>query len=330
MKIDVHSHFIPRECLGLTDAKGRTYGPTIGKDASGQEVMVVGGRSFGPIISQLCDPERRLRDIERMGLDMQVISILPFSFFYDIDPDLCLTFCRRANDGIAQIVRAYPGKFVGIATVPMQNVRRAIPELERSVECLGLRGVEIGSNIAGKNLDEQEFWPFYAKVQALDVPIYVHPTNVAGADRMQKYWLRNLVGNPLETSLAIGNIIFGGILEDFPELKFLFSHAGGFVPFIRGRLDQGYRAVAECQSIPKPPSEYLKLMYFDTVIFFGPALAYLVDTVGPHRVVLGSDYPFDMMDLDPVATVRNAPAISPASKEMILGRNAFHLLKLTG
>jgi len=292
-------------------------------------VLVFGGRSYGPMVSQLCDPERRIQDIVRMELDMQAISILPFSFFYDIDADLAQSFCQKANNGIAEVVRSYPDRFVGIATVPMQDVGKAVLELERAVQDLGLKAVEIGSNIAGKNLGEKDLRPFYEKVQALDVPIYVHPTNVAGTDRMQRYWLRNLIGNPLETSLAIGNIIFGGILEDFPTLKFLFSHAGGFIPYVRGRLERGYRSVAECHSIVKPPSEYLKLMYFDTIIFFGPALAYLAETVGPDKVVLGSDYPFDMMDPDPVATVRTAPAMSEANREMILERNAVHLLKLS-
>jgi len=330
MKIDLHTHFVPRDCFDMTGRDGRNYGPTIGKDASGQEVLMVDGKSFGPIVAQICDPERRIQDMDRAGLDMQAISISPLSIFYDIDAEQELSFCQRHNNGIAEVVRAYPHRFVGMATVPMQDVDKAVVELERAIHELRLKAVEIGSNINGKNLDEPEFWPFYEKAQELDIPIYVHPLNVAGADRMQRYWLANLIGNALDTSIAIASIIFGGVLERFPRLRFLFSHAGGFSPFMRGRWEHGYQYVPECRSIPKPPSEYFKLIYFDTVIHFSPALAYLVNTVGPDKVVPGSDYPFAMGDLSPITTIRNTPGISAASKEMILEHTGVQLLKLEG
>lgn len=328
MKIDLHAHLIPRDCLDMTDKNGRKFGLTVGKDAAGQEVLMTAGGSSSTTVAQMCDPRKRIQHMDRIGLDMQVISVAPTNIFYDFDAEEGLAFSRRYNDGIAEVVRAYPNRFLGMATVPMQAVDEAVLELERAVRELGLKAVEIISNINGKNLDEAEFWPFYQKAQELDILVYVHPMRVAGADRMRKYWLANLIGNPLDTSIAVASVIFGGVLEKFPRLKFLFSHAGGYAPFIRGRWEHGYQFIDECRSIPKPPSEYFKLLYFDTIIHYGPALAYLVDTVGADKVVLGSDYPFAMGDLDPIATVRNATGISAADKELILERTSATLLGL--
>jgi len=328
LKIDLHAHFIPRDYLNITDREGHKYGPAIGKNASGEEVLMIGDRLAGPVLAQVCDPERRIRDMDGTGLDAQAISISPTNVFYNINDEDGLDSSQKYNDAIAEVVRAHPDRFVGIATVPMQNVSEAVQELERSVHELGLKAVEVLSNINGKNLDEPELWPFYQKAQDLDIPIFVHPHNVAGADRMRKYWLANLIGNPLDTSIAIASIIFGGVLESFPRLKFLFAHAGGFAPFIRGRWERGYRFVDECRSTPKPPSEYFELIYFDTVVHFGPALKYLIDTVGDDKVVLGSDSPYVMGDLDPVITLSNIAGISAASREKILEYNSVALLKL--
>ncbi|MDP3878728.1 MAG: amidohydrolase family protein [Dehalococcoidales bacterium] len=328
MKIDLHAHLIPRDCLDMTDKNGRKFGLTLGRDASGREVLASAGRPSSTTVAEMCDPEYRIQDMDKIGLDMQVISVAPTNIFYDFDAEEGLGFARRYNDGIAEVVRDYPDRFLGMATLPMQAVDKAVLEMERSVRELGLKAVEIISNINGKNLDEPEFWPFYEKAQEMGVLIYVHPMRVAGADRMKKYWLANLVGNPLDTTIAVASIIFGGILEKFPRLKFLFSHAGGYAPFIRGRWEHGYQYIDECRSIPRPPGEYFKQIYFDTIIHFGPALAYLVDTVGADKVVLGSDYPFAMGDPDPVATVRNAPGIPAADKELILERTSAALLGL--
>ena len=312
----------------MTDKEGRKCSCYAAKDASGQEILMAEGRSQGPIVAQVCDPKRRIQDMDKIGLDMQAISIIPNDVNYDVDASLGLKFAQKQNNGIAEVVRAYPDRFIGMATVPMQDASLAVQELERAVRELGFKAVEIISNVKGKNLDEPEFRPFYQKVQELDIPIYIHPHNVAGADRLQKSELTNLIGFPLESSIAAASIIFGGVLESFPKLRFLFSHAGGYVPYIRGRWEHGYYFRKECRTIPKPPSEYVKLMYFDTIIHFGPALAFLVDTVGADKVVLGSDYPADMGDMNPVDTVRNAAGISAASKEMILEHSSARLLNL--
>lgn len=261
MKIDMHAHFIPRDCYDMTDRKGHNYGPTIAKDSPGGETLIDGGLSLGPVTALMSDPETRLHEMDRMRMDMQVVCMSPLSIDYSIDSEDAISFCQRQNNGIAELVTAYPDRFLGMATVPMQDMSKAVPELERAVQKLGLKGVEILSNVNGKDLDEPEFLPFYRKAQELDTLIYVHPHKVLGsADRMRKYWLAALFGNPVDTSLAIASIIFGGVLEKFPRLRFLFSHAGGCVPYVIGRWDHGYRASEICRTIPKPPSEYFKLI----------------------------------------------------------------------
>jgi aminocarboxymuconate-semialdehyde decarboxylase len=192
---------------------------------------------------------------------------------------------------------------------------------------LGMKGVQISTDVNGKNLDSHELRPFYEKAQELGAFILCHPNNPPGMEIMKKYHLHNLVGLPFRTSLAIASLIFGGVLKYLPGLKFCFSHAGGFAPFQRGRWEHGYRVRPECKEfISNPPSEYFKLLYFDTVTHYVPALKYLIESVGSERVLLGSDYPFDMADPNPVATVNSVESISPTEREMVLGRNAVRLL----
>jgi aminocarboxymuconate-semialdehyde decarboxylase len=328
MKIDLHAHFRPDVSYEIVDAKGRKSGPTITKNNSGKKVIVVGKRVRAA--NPASDPKEYIRDMDRIGLDMMALSVLPPYIFYDVNSDDGLTIARRQNDALAEVVQANSDRFVGMATVPMQDARKAASEVERAIRDLRFKGVEIAASVNGKNLDEPEFRPFFEKVQELDVPIFVHPIApiAAGVERMQKYFLENLIGNPLETTLAVASIIFGGVLEDFPRLKFVFAHSGGYTPFIRGRWEQGYQFVAKCRSVPRPPSEYLKMMYFDCLNHFEPALAYLVDTVGPDRVVLGSDYPADMALFDTVSHVRNAAGISASDKEKILEVTGPRLLGL--
>ena len=313
----------------MTSKAGVKYDESIVKDSSGRELFVgFAQRLEPPFAQQMYDPRRRIEDMDRIGLDMQVISMAP-SFHYSIDADSALSFTRRENDSIAKVVSAYPDRFIGIATVPMQDMDKAIKELERAVHELGMRGVEILSNINGKDIGEQEFWPFYEHAQALGIPIFVHPHQTDKAKRMQKYFLTNLIGNPLETSLAIASIIFEGVLETFPRLKLIFAHGGGNIPYIRGRIEHGYQAIAEChKAIPKPPSEYLKLVYFDTITHSAPALSYLIETVGDERVMLGSDYPFPMGASNPIQSVRNLTDLSPRSEEKILGNTAADLFRV--
>jgi aminocarboxymuconate-semialdehyde decarboxylase len=287
------------------------------------------GQSAGPVAQKLCNPEQRIKDMDATGVDMQILSPAPPSSYYNLEAEACLWFSRRQNDGIAQTVKEYPERFLGIGTVPLQAADMAIAELDRAVNKLGLRGLQILSNVAGRNLDAPELMPFYKEVEALDVPIFIHPSNVAGADRIKKYYLRNLIGNPLDTTIGAAHIVFGGVLDKYPNLKFILAHGGGYLPYQRGRWEHGYEVRPEGKEVIKhPPSHYIPLLYFDTITHFAPALEYLIATVGADRVVMATDYPYDMGDATPVETVKSLKNVSNEDKEKILGGNAKRLFKL--
>lgn len=279
----------------------------------------------------LMNLDQRLADMDRVGVDMQALSIAPDLYFYNIETEPAVELCRAQNEAIAGVVQEHPDRFVGLATIPLQSVDLAIDELERAVGELGLRGIQIGTNVNGKNLDEKEFWPFYQTVQKLGIPIMLHPISAAaaGADRLRRYSLGNFIGIPFESAIAGSSIIFGGVLKDFPQLKFFLVHAGGFLPYQRGRLEHGYSMRKEPKVIiDHPPSKYYRLLYFDTVAHDQKTLAYLIDSTGSDRILLGSDHPFDMADPDPVKHVKQLTTISEEDRERILGRNAAELFKL--
>jgi aminocarboxymuconate-semialdehyde decarboxylase len=211
----------------------------------------------------------------------------------------------------------------------MQDSAKAAAELERAVTKLGLRGAEIASNISGRYLDDPGFEPFWRAAEALDAPIFVHPNQVVGADRMSDYNLANLIGNPTDTSLTFAKLIFGGVLERFPRLKFLLAHAGGFLPYTWGRLERGYRIQdSVAAKISKPPSEYVKRLHFDTITHSRMALEYLIENFGAEQVLMGSDYPYDMGEPEPVAALR-ATRVGAEKIEQIAAANACKLLRIS-
>ncbi len=327
--IDVHAHMIS---LGRpeTEEKYKAIMPYLSRDAAGREVLALRDKQTYLLPEYLYRPELRLPEMDTAGVDIQVLSMMVPLARYDVDPELGSGYSRIQNDAIAKVVKTHPDRFVGLATLPLQDPRAAAEELERAMGELGMKGAEIGTDVNGKNLDWPELWPFYTKAQELGAFILVHPGVPPGAGQMQDYCLYNLIGYPFVTSLAIASLIFGGVLEDFPKLKFCFAHAGGFVPYQRGRLEHGYRVKGECRGkISKPPSDYLRLLYFDTVTHYLPALEYLIRTAGADKVVLGSDYPFDVCDADPVKTVDLLESISYTEKRKIWGENAAQLLGLS-
>jgi aminocarboxymuconate-semialdehyde decarboxylase len=194
---------------------------------------------------------------------------------------------------------------------------------------LGLRGVEIGSHVNGRNLDDRGLWPFYGRVERLGVPIMIHPAEPPGRDRLSRYQLVNFIGFPLETTIAGASLIFGGVLKDFPNLKVYFVHGGGFLPYQRGRFEHGYEVREDPKTnIKKPPSQYFKLLYFDALTHDQQAMEYLISSVSPRKVMLGTDYPADMTDPDLVGKIQRVRTISESDKERILWGNAAELFKL--
>jgi aminocarboxymuconate-semialdehyde decarboxylase len=330
--IDIHCHIIPESCLPMeaVGADGRTYGFRAEPDVNGVLCPVSNGRiNRNGEVEQLWDIERRLRDMDRAGVDFQVLSPSPFLFFYNLPAPECQQGARRVNTAIAKIAAERPDRFRGMATVPMQDPELAVFELQHAINELGLHGLEMCSNVAGKNLDEPLFRPFFETVQHLDVPIFVHPSNVAGGDRLRRYYLGNLIGNPLDTAICIASLIFAGVFDTYPRLKMVFAHGGGHASFVVGRWNHGHTVRPECQSLPKPPVEYLKRLYYDTLCHDTRALQYLIATVGASQIVLGTDYPFDMGDTQPLTTLANLEGLSDQDRANMYGETAAKLYKIS-
>jgi len=274
---------------------------------------------------------RRIAMMEERGVDVQVLSVTPGNFCYTAPPEAGAAISRAQNDVIHGMVTDNPDRFIGSATVPLQDAEAAGQELDRAVKDLGFTSVEIGTNVNGANLDSPALEPFYDKAEALGVPIIVHPVNNAGADRMTRYYLGNTVGNPMETTLAIGSIIFGGVIERHKGLRFCWAHGGGFLPYQIGRLDHGYRVREEARAnIRKPPSEYLDVMYYDTITHDEPALSFLIKRMGADRVLYGTDFPWDMGEYDSIPMINGMSSLSDEDKARVLGENSARLFKQDG
>jgi aminocarboxymuconate-semialdehyde decarboxylase len=229
---------------------------------------------------------------------------------------------------MAAAVQARPESFLGLAAVPMAEPEAAPAEIERAINELGLHGVEIGTNVLGNNLDDPALLPVFEKVAELGVPMFIHPLNVLGGDRLARYQLDNLIGNVTDTAVAAASLIFGGVIARFPDLKVYLSHGGGSCPYVRGRWDHGWRVRQMDSAIDHPPSDYLRGFYYDALTHSPDALAFLVAWAGASHVMLGTDYPFDMGDSSPVATIEANPALSDADKAAILGESAAALFDL--
>jgi aminocarboxymuconate-semialdehyde decarboxylase len=270
----------------------------------------------------------RLSIMDQQGIDMQVLSPAGSYFFYWMAAADSLEYARWLNDRLADAAAKFPRRFVALASVPMQEPLRAAAELERVVSRLGFRGAEIASNINGRYLDDPALEPFWQAAQALDAVIFIHPNQVVGAERMKDYNLTNLIGNPTDTSLAVAKLIFSGVLERFPRLILLLAHAGGFLPYTWGRLDRGYTIQnSGKRNISKAPSDYVKLLYFDTITHSPMALQYLIGNFGADRVLLGSDYPYDMGDPEPLTSLSSSH-LDPTQMQQVAGANArklFHI-----
>lgn len=324
----MHAHVILPECQklvqGLMSPEMEPF--TYFADAETNAYQVDHMKS---IMAQATDPEVRLAEMDRMGIDIQAISVAPVGYFYWTDPELGLDLARMQNDNIAKIVADHPDRFVGMATVPMQDVRAAINELKRCVRELDFRGVEINTNVMGLDLDDPRFRPFFATAAELDVPVLLHPNGFTGGERLRKYYLTNVIGNPLDTTVALSRIIHGGVLEELPGLKIVAVHGGGYLPFYSSRMDHSYEQRPEGRHhISRPPSTYLKQIYVDGLVFDAEHLEFLITKMSPSHVVIGTDYPFDMGYYEPLKQLDLVCGLNDQDRDSIRGRTAAELLKL--
>jgi aminocarboxymuconate-semialdehyde decarboxylase len=329
MNIDIHGHVVVREILH-SDAHPQSWRPVISRAPNGWQMVHLDHIVDGPIPREITEWPKIIENLDAVHVDVMAVSPAPFLFFYDLDGPAGYDACRVQNDAIAQAVAQYPGRLVGLGIVPLQDIGLAVKELERIANRLKFPGIEVRTNVNGAYLGEEQLRPFWEAVQALDLFVFVHPNRpLIGQSELDDYYLINLIGNPIETTRSIADIVFSGVLEAYPRLKLCFAHAGGTVPYIRGRWEHGYHVRGEPKvRIERPPSDYLELLYFDCITHWVPALEFLVSTVGADRVLLGSDYPFDMSLADPVRFVKGASGLSEADRQKVLGRNAGHLLKL--
>ncbi|MEM7533065.1 MAG: amidohydrolase family protein [Chloroflexota bacterium] len=328
--LDVHCHFFPQAFLDAA-RKPNSLQASIELRDDGQEHLICAGNFDHPLTPDFYAAEQMIADMDRTGVTMSAITSAPPTLSYWAEPDAARELASRLNESIAERVQQHPDRFLGLAAVPFQDIDASIVEAKRAVNELGLHGFQIGSNVGGKNLDHPDFFPFFETVAELDVPLFVHPYIPAGVERMQDYYLHNLIGMVGETGLAIATFIYGGVLERLPSLKVIFAHAGGVFPYIVGRMDHGYKVrTEECtKAIPNPPSHYMQQIYFDCMSFNPRALRYLVDMVGADHVLVGSDYPFDMGPIGgPVKEVQSNPYLSDDEKAQICGMTAASLFRL--
>ena len=317
--IDVHAHMLTEETIRLLQRESPKAAPKLSDVDDQFGTLDVAGSVYRHFPRGGWDLDRRFRDMAAAKVDMQVLSVCPQTFLYAQPPALAAAFARIQNEQLAKLVKTHPGRVQGIATVPMQAPQQAADELRHAMTVLGLRGMQIGSNIAGKNLDDPELEPVWAAAAELGTFILLHPINVAGMDRLGSYYLNNLIGNPLDTTIAAACLVFSGVLERHPSLKICLAHGGGFVPYQAGRFLHGWHVRAEPKKkLPKPPTDSLQRFYFDTIVHSKEVLEFLVGNAGADRVLLGSDYPFDMGMPDGVLQVRNL-SLPAAEQASILG-----------
>ncbi|MCE2868727.1 MAG: amidohydrolase family protein [Gammaproteobacteria bacterium] len=301
LRIDTHAHYLPRDWPDLATKYGDNRFPVIHHGEDGRHRIYKDGKFFREIWPKTWDPQERIDDYARFGIQVQVISTVPVMFSYWAPAHQALELHESLNDHMAETCRDFPAHYAGIGTVPLQSPRLAIQEMERCVEQLGLCGVQIGSHINDWNLDDPELRPFFEAAQDLDAAILVHPWDMMGTDSMPKYWMPWLVGMPAEQSRAACALIFGGVLQQFPHLKVMLAHGGGSFPYTIGRIEHGFKMRPDLVATDNPhnPRDYFKQLYFDSCVHDDRALRYLLDTVGTERVMLGTDYPFPLGEQEP-------------------------------
>ena len=315
MVIDPHAHILPRNFI--EDVRAGKFGPALSIEPGGKwELLITRGRVLGkdrvhrnPLPVRTYDVDLRLKDMDATGVDRQILSVVPPCMYYSFDAGLCREIASSFNDRLAELARTYSERFSCMATVPLQDPPAAAKELERAA-VLGHSGVQIGSNVAGKNLDDPALDIFWQKLVSLDIPVLIHPIDVLGLeDRLKDYYLSNLIGNPLDTSIAAATLIFGGVMDRFPALKVLLCHTGGFTPWIRGRWQHGYAEREEPKGRgARPPEAYFQKFYYDTIIHNADCLEFAWKTLGADQIVFGTDYPFDMGDLGPAQESQDSRA----------------------
>ena len=326
--IDIHTHILPENIPNFREKFG--YGGFVSLEHHKPccAKMMMDDKFFREVDDNCWSDEVRIKECDDQGVNVQVLSTVPVMFSYWAKDEDTLTVAEFLNDHIADIVKRNPKRFIGLGTVPMQNAALAIQELIRC-KGIGLRGIQIGSHINDWNLDRAELFPIFQKCEELEMSIFVHPWDMMGKEKMEKYWLPWLVGMPAETSLAICSMIFGGVFERLPNLKVAFAHGGGSFPATIGRIEHGFNVRPDLCAIDNKvnPRDYLGNFYLDSLVHEPKMLEFIVDMMGEDKICLGTDYPFPLGELEPGKLI-NEMSYTNAKKSKLLAENALNWLGL--
>jgi aminocarboxymuconate-semialdehyde decarboxylase len=329
--IDVHAHLTPQCFWQATEKGGDWHTLKREKDERGQEQAIVGGRRQVLPPRARWTPAERIADMDSLGVDVHVVSPYVGFYNYHLDTKIALATSRATNDEISAMTKAWPKRFAGLGTLPMQDVKAAIGELERCMTQIGLKGVEINDHVNGRTLEEPEFRPFWKAAEQLGALVFFHQGGeTLVSPRTKRYHLPNTVGNLVDRAVTFATLVSGGVMDECPDLKIVLGHGGGYTCFGIGRMDHGWQVRTEARAhIQQPPSAYLRRFYYDCIVYTESALRFLIDTVGADRVVFGTDWPYDMALDWPVSWILAMESLTQPEKEAILWRNLERLLGLT-
>ena len=330
MKIDLHTHILPKNWEDLKSKYG--YGGWVRLEhfKKGCARMMIDNKFFREIQENCWDEETRIRECDSMNIKMQTLSTVPVMFSYWAKKLDALDISQFLNDHIAEIVIKYPKRFSGLGTIPMQAPNLAAIELQRCMLDLGLRGIQIGTNVNGINLDDEMFYPIWEMAEKTGASIFVHPWDVMSKERMQRYWMQWLVGMPSETTISIMSLIFGGVIDKFPNVKFCFAHGGGSFLTTFARIRHGFFARPDLMQLntEKDPIDYIKNLYFDTLVHDPIVLNLMINMVSENQIALGSDYPFPLGELYAGELVESMTELSNETKQRLLSGTALEFLNL--
>jgi aminocarboxymuconate-semialdehyde decarboxylase len=327
--IDVHAHFFPETFIRVVEEAGASFGAGVDRSNPRGPVLVVGGSRTAVLEARYWDLDLRIRSMNRQGVAVQALS-LTAPMVYWADGATGARLAASFNDAASAAHVAHPDRFVGCAMLPMQDPERALAELQRAADLPGIKGVYMGTNVGGHELSDPTFFPVFERAAALRLPVLLHPLRVVGAERLAPFYLGNLLGNPFDTAIAAAHLVFGGVLDRLPKLEVCLPHAGGALPYLHGRLRHGQRMRPETKGRAKKPfSAYLRRFSYDIISHDAGALRYLVDTVGADRVMLGTDFCFDMGYERPLSIIQaKATGLSRKDQDRVVRSNAARMLRL--
>ena len=327
--IDAHAHWYPREFVALLEKEGEANGAKMGRDARGNTVVVSvpGGTQQSTMRANMIEPELIIAEMEQRGVDMYALSMTN-PMVYWAPPAFALRLSQAANDACAEMHVRYPRRFVGSIMLPLHDTGLALQELERAARLPGMRAINMGTHVNGRNLHDEVFWPVYARCEELGLPLFLHNLYPFGAERLKDFFMINVLGNPYEDGVAAASLVYGGVLDAFPKLEVYLPHGGGTFPWLIGRFDYATGTSAALKHMKQPPSAYLKRFYYDVIVFNPQVMRALIDLVGVERIVMGTDFPQGMGIKQPVDFVESVPRLSLREREMILSLNAQRMLRL--